>query len=82
LIPRQLLKVPIPASVGIKGTAAKSISPLRKDLLAKCLYGCNISRKKNLVNKQSKGKKCTKAVGKVDVPHEAFMAVLKLDKIK
>jgi translation elongation factor EF-4 len=59
LIPRQLLKVPIPASVGIKGTAAKSISPLRKDLLAKCLYGGNISRKKNLVNKQSKGKKCT-----------------------
>ena len=58
--------------------ASESISPIRKDVLAKC-YGGDISRKKKLLNKQAKGKKRMKSIGKVNVPQEAFMAVLKLD---
>jgi len=79
LIPRQMFKVPIQACVGVKVIASTSISPMRKDVLAKC-YGGDLSRKKKLLQKQAKGKKRMKAMGKVNVPQEAFMAVLKLDK--
>eukprot|EP00966_Prymnesium_polylepis_P128049 2961284-Prymnesium_polylepis.1 len=77
LIPRQLFKVPIQAAIGNKIVASSSISPIRKDVLAKC-YGGDISRKKKLLNKQAKGKKRMKMMGKVNVPQEAFMAVLNL----
>ena len=79
LIPRQMFKVPIQACIGVKVVASESISPMRKDVLAKC-YGGDLSRKKKLLQKQAKGKKRMKAIGKVNVPQEAFMAVLKLDK--
>ena len=78
LIPRQMFKIPIQACVGVKVVASESISPIRKDVLAKC-YGGDITRKKKLLNKQAKGKKRMKAIGKVNVPQEAFMAVLKLN---
>jgi GTP-binding protein LepA len=63
----------------VKVIASVVISPMRKDVLAKC-YGGDISRKKKLLQKQAKGKKRMKAMGKVNVPQEAFMAVIKLDK--
>lgn len=79
LIPRQMFKVPIQACIGVKVVASASISPMRKDVLAKC-YGGDISRKKKLLQKQAKGKKRMKTMGSVSVPQEAFMAVIKLDK--
>ena len=79
LIPRQMFKVPIQACIGVKVISSASISPMRKDVLAKC-YGGDISRKKKLLQKQAKGKKRMKSMGSVNVPQEAFMAVIKLDR--
>lgn len=67
------------ACIGAKIIASEAIAPYRKDVLAKC-YGGDISRKKKLLAKQAEGKKRMKSLGRVEVPQEAFMAILKIDK--